>query len=92
MADKKENNKPLMPPKGPRGNYQVWVILATVAVIFGVIFFTSSTGVKKKNYEDLLQMVKARPGITVREDGADYFVRGDRLNPYPIVGQDRGRD
>jgi AFG3 family protein len=58
MADKKENNKPLMPPKGPRGNYQVWVILATVAVIFGVIFFTSSTGVKKKNYEDLLQMVK----------------------------------
>jgi AFG3 family protein len=58
MADKKENNKPLLPPKAPRGNYQVWVILATVAVIFGVIFFTSSTGVKKKNYEDLLQMVK----------------------------------
>lgn len=57
MADKKEN-KPLLPPKAPRGNYQVWVILATVAVIFGVIFFTSSTGVKKKNYEDLLQMVK----------------------------------
>ena len=28
MADKKENNKPLLPTKPPRGNYQIWVILA----------------------------------------------------------------
>src|SRR5215204_3663149 len=58
MADKKENNKPIIPPKSPRGNYQVWVILATVAVIFGVIFFTSSTGVKEKDYDELKQMIR----------------------------------
>ena len=43
MADKKENNKPLLPTKPPRGNYQIWVILATVAVIFGVMYFNNSS-------------------------------------------------
>ena len=58
MADKKENNKPLLPTKPPRGNYQIWVILATVAVIFGVMYFGSSSGLKEKDYDAFMQMVK----------------------------------
>jgi AFG3 family protein len=59
MADKKENNKPLMPSKPPRGNYQIWVILATVAVIFGVMIMHSSAELKEKSYDEFEQMVKA---------------------------------
>jgi cell division protease FtsH len=58
MADKKENNKPILPTKPPRGNYQIWVILATVAVIFGVMWFNSSSQLKEKDQDELLQMVK----------------------------------
>ena len=57
MADKKENNKPLIPPKAPRGNYQIWVILATVAVIFGVMYMHSSSGLKEREYDDFIKMV-----------------------------------
>jgi AFG3 family protein len=57
MADKKENNKPILPPKTPRGNYQIWVILATVAVIFGVMYMHSSSGLKEKDYGDFIRMV-----------------------------------
>jgi AFG3 family protein len=57
MADKKENNKPLLPTKPPRGNYQIWVILATVAVIFGVMYMHSSSGLKEKTYDEFVTMV-----------------------------------
>ncbi|MBA4054494.1 MAG: peptidase M41 [Marivirga sp.] len=59
MADKKENNKPLLPTKPPRGNYQIWVILATVAVIFGVMYFSNSSSLKDVDYDDFKQMVKS---------------------------------
>jgi len=59
MADKKDNNKPPLPIKPPRGNYQIWVILATVAVIFGVMWFNGSNGLKEKDYDQFKEMVKA---------------------------------
>lgn len=59
MADKKENNKPLLPNKPPRGNYQVWVILATLAVIFGVMYFSNSSNLKDLNYDDFKTMVSS---------------------------------
>ena len=58
MADKKENNKPLLPNKPPRGNYQVWVILATIAVIFGVMYINNSSDLKEVNQYEFEQMVK----------------------------------
>src|SRR5688572_15468632 len=57
MADKKENNKPTLPTKPPRGNYQIWIILATVAVIFGVMYFNSASGLKTKTREQFNEMV-----------------------------------
>lgn len=57
MADKKENNKPLLPTKPPRGNYQIWVILATVAVIIGVMYFTNNSNLKDVDQDTFKQMV-----------------------------------
>lgn len=59
MADKKENNKPLLPNKPPRGNYQIWVILATIAVIFGVMYINSSSDLKEVTQYEFEQMIKA---------------------------------
>ena len=61
MADKKENNKPLLPTKPPRGNYQIWVILATIAVIFGVMYINNSSDLKEVNQFEFEQMVKDWP-------------------------------
>ena len=58
MADK-NNNKPLLPNKAPRGNYQIWVILATIAVILGVMYINNSSDLKEKNQQEFEQMVKS---------------------------------
>ncbi|HEY0655754.1 MAG TPA: ATP-dependent zinc metalloprotease FtsH [Chryseosolibacter sp.] len=57
MADKKEN-KPLLPNKAPRGNYQIWVILATIAVILGVMYINNSSDLTEINQYRFEQMVK----------------------------------
>jgi AFG3 family protein len=57
MADKKEN-KPLLPNKAPRGNYQIWVILATIAVILGVMWINNSSDLKEVNQYQFEQMVR----------------------------------
>jgi AFG3 family protein len=59
MADKKDNNKPLLPNRPPRGNYQIWVILATIAVILGVMYINNSSDLKEKNQSEFEQMVKS---------------------------------
>jgi AFG3 family protein len=57
MADK-NNNKPLLPNKPPRGNYQIWVILATIAVILGVMYVSNSNDLKEVNRQEFEQMVR----------------------------------
>jgi AFG3 family protein len=57
MADKKDN-KPLLPNKAPRGNYQIWVILATLAVIFFVVYLNTSGNLKEKSLDEFKEMVK----------------------------------
>ena len=58
MADKKESNKPLLPGKPPRGNYQIWVILATIAVILGVMYINNSSDLKEVTQYNFEQMVR----------------------------------
>jgi AFG3 family protein len=58
MADKK-NDKPLLPNKAPRGNYQIWVILATIAVILGVMYINNSSDLKEITQRDFEQMVQS---------------------------------
>ncbi len=59
MADKKDNNKPLLPTKPPRGNYQIWVILATIAVILGVMYINNSSDLKEVTHYEFEQMVRS---------------------------------
>ncbi|MBX2967257.1 MAG: ATP-dependent zinc metalloprotease FtsH [Cyclobacteriaceae bacterium] len=60
MSDKRENK--MIPPKVPKGsgNYQLWVILVTVGVIMGVMFFTSNNNLKEKDENDLKAMIDSR--------------------------------
>jgi cell division protease FtsH len=59
MADK--NDKKIIPPKVPKGgNYQLWVILVTIAVIMGVMYFTSNNNLKEKELRDLKAMIESR--------------------------------
>lgn len=58
MADKQKENKPLLPNKAPRGNYQIWVILATIAVILGVMYINNSSDLKEVNQYEFEQMVR----------------------------------
>lgn len=57
MADKKD--KPLLPNKAPKGNYQVWVIMISIAVIFGVIYLNNFSDLPEKSYDEFEQMVKS---------------------------------
>ena len=57
-TEKKDNNK-IIPPKAPKGNYQLWVILVTVAVILGVMYLNSSNNLKVIEQADLQRMLES---------------------------------
>lgn len=59
MSDKRDNK--ILPPKVPKGgNYQLWVILATVAVIMAVMYFNTSNTLKEKDLRELKTMIESR--------------------------------
>ncbi|HEY3403429.1 MAG TPA: ATP-dependent zinc metalloprotease FtsH [Ohtaekwangia sp.] len=59
MADKNKENKPLLPNKPPRGNYQIWIILATIAVIFGVMIFNQTNSAEEITRDKFNQMLES---------------------------------
>ncbi len=57
MADK-EKEKKIIPPKVPRPNYQMWVILVLVAVILGISYLNRSgelVEIQSSRFEDMVQ-------------------------------------
>jgi AFG3 family protein len=57
MADK-EREKKIVPPKVPKPNYQMWIILALVAVILGISYFNRSgelVPIETKRFESMVQ-------------------------------------
>ncbi len=57
MADK-EKEKKIIPPKVPRPNYQMWVIMALVAVILGISWLNRSgelVEIQSSRFEDMVQ-------------------------------------
>ena len=57
MADK-EREKKILPPKVPRPNYQMWVILVLVAVILGISYLNRSgelVEIQSSRFEDMVQ-------------------------------------
>ncbi len=60
MSDLKKDNNKLLPPKQPRGNYQLWVILVTVAVVLGVMYFSNSTALPEISKSEFESMIRSR--------------------------------
>ena len=57
MADKDRKDK-LIPPRGPRPNYQMWIILGLVVIILGVTQFYKSgdlVEIRSSRFEDMVQ-------------------------------------
>lgn len=57
MADK-EREKKILTPKVPKPNYQMWIILALVAVILGISYFNRSgelVEIQTNRFEDMVQ-------------------------------------
>lgn len=53
----KEREKKIIPPKVPRPNYQMWIILALVAVILGISYFNRSgelVEIQSNRFEDMV--------------------------------------
>lgn len=57
-TEKKDNNK-VQPPKAPKSNYQLWVILVTVAVILGVVYINSTNNLKEVTQTDIENMIRS---------------------------------
>ncbi|MBI1769855.1 MAG: ATP-dependent zinc metalloprotease FtsH [Bacteroidetes bacterium] len=53
----RDKEKKLIPPKVPRGNYQLWVILILTAVVLGITLLKSTSGmveVQKSTFESMI--------------------------------------
>jgi cell division protease FtsH len=59
MSTEKKEGPKLLPPKAPKGNYQLWVILVTVAVILGVMYLNSSSTTKEVTRDELQRMLES---------------------------------
>jgi thiosulfate/3-mercaptopyruvate sulfurtransferase len=57
MADKKRED---IPGKNPRGNYQIWVILATLVVVLGVMYLSQASNIATIDYSEFQDMVTER--------------------------------
>ena len=58
-TEKKDSNK-IQPPKAPKGNYQLWVILVTIAVILGVVYINSTNNLKEiTSQSEVENMIKS---------------------------------
>jgi AFG3 family protein len=59
MSDQKKDSNKIVPPKPPKGNYQLWVILVTVAVILGVMYVNSASTLKVIEDDQLARMIES---------------------------------
>ena len=82
MADKKKDNN-LLPPRGPKGNYQMWIILALVAVILAVSYFNRSADlieIQSSTFEDIVQRRDAKNIVVIKnEDLVEITLKQEAL-------------
>ena len=98
MADKEKNK--IVPPRVPRPNYQIWIILGLVAVILGVSFFNRSgelTEIQSSKFEDMVQSRDIKKLVLVENEkqveitlkpealqNAKYKVELERSSPFGL--------
>lgn len=71
MADKDKRDNKIIPPRTPRPNYQIWIILGLVAVILGVSLF-KQTGdlveIQSSKFEDMVQSRDIKKLVLVKNE------------------------
>ena len=71
MADKDKRDNKIIPPRAPRPNYQIWIILGLVAVILGVSLF-KQTGdlveIQSSKFEDMVQSRDIKKLVLVKNE------------------------
>ncbi len=71
MADKDKRENKIIPPRTPRPNYQIWIILGLVAVILGVSLF-KQTGdlveIQSSRFEDMVQSRDIKKLVLVKNE------------------------
>ena len=70
MADKERKDK-IIPPRVPRPNYQIWVILALVGVVLAVSVFTGSgdlVEIQSSRFEDMVQRRDIKKLVLIKNE------------------------
>ncbi len=70
MADKERENK-VLPPKVPRPNYQMWIILGLVAVILVVSYFNRAgdlVEIQSSRFEDMVERRDVKKLVLVKNE------------------------
>lgn len=70
MADKQIKDK-ITPPRVPKPNYQIWVILALVGVILAVSVFTRSgelVEIQSSRFEDMVQRRDIKKLVLIKNE------------------------
>ncbi len=82
MADK-ERDKKIIPPKVPKPNYQMWIILALVAVILGISYFNRSAElveIQANRFEDMVQTRDIKRLVLIKnEELIEITLKGEAL-------------
>ena len=71
MADKEKKDSKITPPRIPKPNYQIWVILALVGVILAVSFFTKSNElveIQSSRFEDMVQRRDIKKLVLIKNE------------------------
>ncbi len=79
----KEREKKIVPPKVPRPNYQMWIILALVAVILGISYFNRSAElveIQANRFEDMVQARDIKRLVLIKnEELIEITLKGEAL-------------
>ncbi len=71
MADKEKKENKITPPRLPKPNYQIWVILALVGVILAVSIFTRSNElveIQSSRFEDMVQRRDIKKLVLIKNE------------------------
>lgn len=80
----RRENKPGLPPKSPRGNYQTWIILATLGFILLLMYFGNSgelPSITRSEFENMIESRDVKRVVLVKNmDLVEVTLTGDALN------------
>ncbi|MBS1951351.1 MAG: Cell division-associated, ATP-dependent zinc metalloprotease FtsH [Cytophagales bacterium] len=72
MADKDRKEKKILPPKVPKTNYQLWVILALTALVLFITYIKGTSGmveVQKTSFESMIAANDVKRVTLLKKDG-----------------------